>query len=68
MKLGSEGGGFLVAAVVAGFVDERFGFFEVFEGAVAAGHGEVVVGEVEAHAGAGGDLVDFGEVGVGGSD
>lgn len=66
-EFGAEGGGFFVAAVVAGFLDELFGFFEVFERAVAAGHGEMVVGEVESHAGAGGDFVDFGEVGVGGS-
>ena len=56
----AEGGGFGVAAVVAGLFDEFFGLFEVFERAVAASHGEVVVGEVEEHAGAGGDLVDFG--------
>ena len=61
-----------VAAVVAGLGDQGFGLVEVVEGLGAvggeevAGHGEVVVGEVESHAGAGGDLEDFLEV-VGGS-
>jgi len=42
-----------------------FGFLDVVLAGGAggsAGHGEVVVGEVELHAGAGGDAVDFGEV------
>jgi len=44
-----------VAAVVAGFVDECFGLGEI-------ALGEVVVGEVETHAGACGDAEDFVEV------
>ncbi len=67
LQFDAEGGGLLVAAVVAGLLDERFGFVEMLEGAEAAGHDEVIVCEVEPHAGAGGDFVDFGEVGVGGS-
>src|SRR5271157_1475867 len=51
----AEGGKLAVAAVVAGGVDEGFGF-----GEVAAG--EVVVREVEAHAGAGGDAEGFFEI------
>jgi hypothetical protein len=58
-----------VAAVIAGLLDQDFGFFEmrVGFGAVAvaegeAGGGEVVVGEVEPHAGASGDAEDFFEV------
>ena len=48
-------GEFLVATVVAGFVDEFFGFGEV-------AFGEVVVSEVEAHAGAGSYAEDFFEI------
>ena len=44
-----------VAAVVAGFIDQRFGFGEIADG-------EMVVGEVELHAGAGGDAKDFVEI------
>ena len=58
-----------VAAVVAGFLDQGFGLGEMLAGldavAVAegeAGGGEVVVGEVESHAGARGDAEDFVEV------
>ena len=53
-----EFGEFLVAAVVAGFVDEAFGFGEI-------AFGEVVVGEEEAHAGTGGDAEHFFEIVVG---
>src|SRR5579863_2455589 len=53
--LGAEFGEFGIAAVVDGFVDEAFGFGEV-------AFGEMVVGEVKAHAGAGGDFEDFLEV------
>ena len=60
-------GEFRVAAVVAGFLDEGGGFFEVLLRVVTAGHGEVVVGEVELHEGPAGDAVDFREVGVGGA-
>jgi hypothetical protein len=52
---GAEGGKRGIAAVVAGGVDEGFGFGEV-------ALGEVVVGEVEAHPGAGGDAEGFFEV------
>src|ERR1039457_5387187 len=55
VQLEAEGGELGVAAVVAGFVDEALGFGNVFRG-------EVVVGEVESHAGARGDGVDFFEV------
>ena len=55
--------------MVAGLVDEGFGFFEMRAslGAIAsgegkAGGGKVVVGEVEAHARAGGYAKDFVEV------
>jgi len=58
-----------IAAVVAGFLDQRFGLFEMLAGfgAVAvteseAGGGEVVVGEVEPHTGAGRDAEDFVDV------
>jgi hypothetical protein len=49
---------FLSPAVVAGFVDQAFGL-----GQIALG--EVVVGEVQPHAGAGGDAENFIEVRVG---
>jgi uncharacterized membrane protein YeaQ/YmgE (transglycosylase-associated protein family) len=61
----AEGFEFGVAAVIAGGDDQGFGFEEVVAGVVAAGHGEVVVGEVKAHTGSGGDAVDFVEVVVG---
>src|ERR1017187_9264146 len=54
-QLGTELRQFRVAAVVAGFLDQAFGLCEI-----AAG--EVVVGQVEPHAGAGGDAEGFFEV------
>ena len=48
--------------MIAGFGDQAGGLFEMVAGAVAARHGEMVIGEVETHAGAGGDAEDIVEV------
>ena len=72
VELLAEAGEVGVAAVVAGGLDEVGGFLGVFAGfgLVAVGEVErglfqVVVGEVEAHAGTGGDFVHFVEVVLG---
>ena len=48
--------------MIAGFVDESRRFFEMLAGAMEASHGEVVVGQVKSHTGAGRDGVGFFEV------